>query len=233
MNKIIKITSAVLGLTISSAVFSATCSTSGYDPSSYPKGSEYPAVGVPTTFYHDTRHVDYSGKKATFSTSTGFMGWDEYNYQDFKWRAKESITFTTRGPHWVTVKDPLSAKTICNDVSVQNKPKMSLLSFSSSDRTAKISYTVDEYSKFAKENKSMAIVFRWRSDFYGTTGSAGGVTINGLSGTVTGNISVPGGDDLYEIDAVLSDGTYTAAVNLGYIRTQGDSNRPCERCNKN
>ncbi|WP_445357349.1 hypothetical protein ACJJIC_15440 [Microbulbifer sp. ANSA002] len=159
MNGIIKIIFMVLGLTISSAVFSAICTTNGYGPSSYPKGSEYPAVGVTTNFYLDAHRFYHSGKSALFPTSTGYGASDYYNYQDFRWRAKEPIIFTTRGPHWVTVLDPLSGKTICNDVLVQNKPVMNLLSFGSSNRTAKLSCTVDEYSRFARENKAMQSSF--------------------------------------------------------------------------
>lgn len=159
------------------------------------------------------------------------MGYDEYNYQDFKYRAKKSITFNYRGPSWVYVYDPDKKIIFCNNVYVQNRPTISKVSWSTQKKQAKVNYSVDTYSKIARQNKPRTITFRWREDTYGTEGTGATVSTSSLNGSATATLSFPGGD-IYSIEAKISDGTYSASVPIGWINL-GSAQPPCDRCNKN
>lgn len=234
MKKIVCAATASACLSISATALSASCENAGYDSSNYPKGNEYPLKGVSTSYSHDA-DWNYSGEVATFFTSSGFTGDDEYNYQDFKWRAKESLKFTSRGPQWVAVIDPLISAIHCNNVFIQEKPKASnpKLNVSSTNQSAYVSlnYEVDSYSKAARENRDVKITFYWERN--GITNTAGTLLRSSLSGGAARYIQIPTVAGTYNISASVYDGTYTTTLYLGSHVEDGSDHGtipPCPTC---
>lgn len=208
-----------------------TCEENGSIASEIPTGKEYPAVDESFTYSH-YGDWNYQGEEATFMSSTGHFGVASYSYGNFKWKAKDTIAFSAKGPQWVIAIDPVSGFYYCNNVSVQSRPTISKQSFSNTSRTASVNFTVDRYSKAYVQNQSVVITFQYRSDFYGNTGTAATVNKTGLSGTASATLMLPDGDNLYEISARVFDGTYSQEIPMGWIRVTGAPNPPCQNCNK-
>ena len=106
--------------------------------------------------------------------------------------------------------------------------------FRSVNRSATVNYNIDEFSKVGRSGGPIVINFTWTSDFWGTSGSAGTVTVSALSGDVSHTFSLGSGADVYTISAIVSDGTYTTpTLILGDTIVTGTPTPPCLRCNKN
>lgn len=234
MKRIVCSLIATACLSASATALSASCESAGYNSSNYPKGNEYPLRGASTTYSHDA-DWNYRDKVATFFTSSGLSGEDEYNYQDFKWRAKKSFKFTSRGPHWVAVIDPVISAIHCNNVFVQEKPKVSnpKLNVIPSSQSAYVSlnYEVDSYSKAARENKDVKITFYWERN--GITNTAGTLLYSSLSGGAARYIQIPTVAGTYNISASVYDGKYTTTLFLGSHVEDGSDHGtipPCPTC---
>ncbi|WP_160152678.1 hypothetical protein [Microbulbifer sp. ALW1] len=234
MNKIFSTSLAIAGLSFSATAFSASCADINYVSGSYPEGTDYPLKGVATAYNHDA-DWNYSGETADFATSAGYLGSDEYNYQDFKWRAKTAVTFPFRGPNWVTVFDPVTELTHCNNVFVQEKPKATnpTLNVTSNGESAYVSlnYEIDSYSKAARNNDGVITTFYWEHNGSGIQNAAGTVYRTALTGSASRYIDFPSTTGTYSFSASVSDGTYKTTLFLGnYVVQGGGTKPPCPTC---
>ncbi|MFS1526374.1 hypothetical protein ACL7TT_20190 [Microbulbifer sp. 2304DJ12-6] len=222
------------------------CSVLGHGgDSSNVKGDRYVLVGSTETYRHEGKILSgaggsLNGRTAYFFTLDGDAGSDKYSYQDFKQVAKRNIYFPNRGSNYVQInysfKDSLISgniiyETICKNINVQSPPTLTRKYVGSS--SASVDYTVDEFSTAALTGIPVTITFRYYGDLYGRDGTAATFSSNSLTGTASVNLSIPGGD-IYQIDAVISDGLYRKSVYLGSINKSGGGggNPTCPRCNK-
>lgn len=189
-----------------------------------PQGPEYVLLGQGATYRVEGGSVTDYGKNVNFWNSDGDTGSSKLNLSGTKVKATQKLTFTTRGIGYAYAAPPwLGGNYYCNQIWAHNAPTIAKVSFSSSTRTAVVSYAVDsQFSKAAKTSTPVSVTYSWRSDFYGTTGTMGTQTTNALSGQMSYQFTVPATRDLYHIYAEVSDGKYTQKIKVGgYMQSSG------------
>jgi hypothetical protein len=196
----------------------------GDNCASEPSGAEFVLRGQPTTYQVNWALVlKWLGQPVPFWNSDGHSGVSDLKLGGGGLKAEENMTFTTRGLRTAYAAPPwISGAFMCNEVWVSDAPSISKVSFSKTTRTIVVDYAVDEYSKAGKTSTPVTISFKWRSDFYGRTGSLGSQTTSSLTGRVTKKFAVPATRDLYHISATVSDGKRSRTIPVGsYLQRSG------------
>ncbi|MBQ4811029.1 hypothetical protein A7985_00780 [Pseudoalteromonas luteoviolacea] len=162
------------------------------------------------------------------NSEKGYTGRDKSNLDANSYHYMSFNKTHGYGLVWITRGNLCSAE----GVWVQNKPSVSKRGLSTSGGliTAKVNYSVDKYSKAAKDSKTpVKLTITSRSDGYNTRSSKTFTTTR-TSGSYTLPISAHAGGGIYDIQVTVHDGNYHQTINMGSTWVQGPSIPPCEGC---
>ncbi|KZN47394.1 hypothetical protein [Pseudoalteromonas luteoviolacea] len=162
------------------------------------------------------------------NSEKGYTGRDKSNLDANSYHYMSFDKTHGYGLIWITRGALCSAE----GVWVQNNPSVSGSGLSTSGDliTAKVNYSVDNYSKAAKDsNTPVKLTVTSRSDGYDTRSSKTFTTTR-TSGSYTLPISAHAGGGIYDIQVTVHDGNYHRTINMGSTWVQGPSVPPCEGC---
>ncbi|WP_444900490.1 hypothetical protein ACJJIX_20035 [Microbulbifer sp. VAAC004] len=224
---------AVASVFATSAAFAATpykydyCTSLGLGgDTSKVKGDRYVIAGSTKTYEHEGGSAFYK-ETALFNTKEGYVGADDYSYQDFKWVAKKNINFPTRGSNYVSIGIPVPAEVggktnLCKNINVQSAPTISVKALNANAGIyAAVNSSYDtSYSKAALEGAK--VTYTW----YFSNMTYPGTNYQKVTTTPYTTVYTDFGGT-YMVMATINDGAHSKSVNLGQVRVAGGAT-PCD-----
>ncbi|WP_299494225.1 hypothetical protein [uncultured Shewanella sp.] len=162
----------------------------------------------------------------------GYVGTDKSNYEGNSYHNMKFTKTHGAGLVWVNRSGgECSAETVW----VQKKPKINSASkrttTATAGITAKVNYTVDSYSKAAKDSRQKVKITlksvddQYHQATYKTVESAS------LNNEVTISMAAHQGRGLYYLTVFVDDGTYSTSYDLGMLYSGGGTTPPpCSLC---